>query len=586
MRTDRVILAGIVCLALGLRVYALNWGLPDVHHPDEIPILNRALAFAKGDPNPKNFLYPTLYFYVLFAWEGAFFLVGRVVGLYQSLAAFEHEFFTDPTRIVTAGRALTATFGVATVVAVYQFGARLYDRRTGLIAALLLAVAPFAVRDAHYIKLDVPMTFFMVLSQAAVARLVADAEAAARRRGWLMAGAMAGLALSTQYYAFPVVLSLVMAAAMHARRAGIRPAFVLLVWAGVASVAAFVATSPFFVLEPSIVARDMAAVRQIDIDRAVAGEGAFTSIGAYLTMMKSQAAGWATAVAAVAGFIIALVKDWRRGIVLACFPIAFLMFLANTVPMSRYMNPMLPSLALAAAVAIRSIVAFDVARIPTRRIPGPLGPVFSGAALVFIVAMPGFMGSVEADRFYAHTDTRTLARQFIERTAAAGSGVLVQPHSVQLRPSRESLVDALRAHLGSESRATIKFQKQLDAAASPAGPAYRVFYIGVVTDGGFDPEKIYIVPDDFSGGVGLQPLRARRVAYAALNRYNSGASDFGLLDGALHREARLLATFSPYRAEAGPDRRAAVAPFFHNTDDEIDAALERPGPIVEVWRIE
>ena len=205
-------------------------------------------------------------------------------------------------------------------------------------------------------------------------------------------------------------------------------------------------------------------------------------------------------------------------------------------------------------------------------------------AIAVLVALPGLMGSIRAGAFYAQKDTRTLAREFIERTAPAGSGVLIQPHGVQVRPSRDGLIEALRAHLGSESLASIKFQKQLQAAASPAGPAYRVYYIGVVTDGGFDPEKIYVAPSAFPAG--LQPLKARQVAYVAVNRYNNGDSDFGLLDAALRKEAHLLATFSPYRAGAAPDRRAASPPFFHNTDDEIHAALERPGPIVEVWKID
>ena len=33
--------------------------------------MSRALGFAGGDPNPHNFLYPTLYFYGLFAWEAS-----------------------------------------------------------------------------------------------------------------------------------------------------------------------------------------------------------------------------------------------------------------------------------------------------------------------------------------------------------------------------------------------------------------------------------------------------------------------------------------------------------------------------------
>jgi hypothetical protein len=178
-----------------------------------------------------------------------------------------------------------------------------------------------------------------------------------------------------------------------------------------------------------------------------------------------------------------------------------------------------------------------------------------------------------------------LARQFVERTAPAGATVLVQPHSVQLRPSREALVEALRAHLGSESLASVKFQKQL-AASDEGSPTYRVLYLGKTTDGGFDPDKIYVSPEAFTSATGLQPLRERRVAYAALNRYNTGNLAFGSLDAALRREAYLLATFSPYRGDVGPDRRAVVAPFFHNTADRIDPALERPGPIVEVWRID
>ena len=57
-------------MALALRLYGLRYGLPAVYNPDEVAIMSRALAFAKGDLNPHNFLYPSFYFYALFAWEG------------------------------------------------------------------------------------------------------------------------------------------------------------------------------------------------------------------------------------------------------------------------------------------------------------------------------------------------------------------------------------------------------------------------------------------------------------------------------------------------------------------------------------
>ncbi|MEW5982256.1 MAG: glycosyltransferase family 39 protein [Acidobacteriota bacterium] len=581
MKDRRGLWALLACaaMAFGLRVYAIEWGLPDLHHPDEPYILNRALAFAKGDPSPHNFLYPTLYFYALFVWEGLFFVAGRLAGVFASVAAFEREFFVDPSRVVIAGRLLTALFGVATVAAVYRLGTRLYGKGAGLGAALLLAVAPFAVRDAHYIKLDVPVTLFVVLAQAAVARLVVDPAAAARRGPWMAAGAMVGLALSTQYYVFPLVLSIAAAATIEAHRLGrvagaVRP----LVWAGVASIAAFVAATPFLLPELDIAIRDMVAVRQINVDRAVGGAGAFTSLGAYLRMIATDAVGWPTAAAAAAGFALAAIRDWRRWVALTCFPLVFLAFLANTVPMSRYLNALLPSLAVAAAFAVtRGLAAVSRNR-------GEARPLVAAMAFVAL-AVPGLVGSLRSDTFYSQADTRTLARGFIERTAPPGATVLVQPHGVQPRPSREALVEALRAHLGSEARASIKFQKQLDAA-SAVSPTFRVLYVGTVTDTDAAVDKMYISPAEFDHGGGLEPLRMRRVAYAAVSRYRTGTLAFPSLDAALQGGARLLATFSPYRPEIGPDRRARIAPFFHNTADRIDPALERPGPVIEVWRID
>ena len=144
-------LAAISLLALGLRVWNLDFGLPGVFNMDERPILDRALTFAKGDPNPHNFLYPTLYLYAIFAWEALYFVVGRGLGWFSSLAAFQNAFFVDASGHVLAARLLTALVGSATVPAVFLFGRRVGGSGVGLAAALLLAVAPLAVRDAHYV---------------------------------------------------------------------------------------------------------------------------------------------------------------------------------------------------------------------------------------------------------------------------------------------------------------------------------------------------------------------------------------------------------------------------------------------------
>ena len=574
-------MAAIVVLAAALRFSALGYGLPGVYNPDEIPILNRALAFAKGDLNPHNFLYPSLYFYMLFAWQGLYFVVGYVLGLFASLDEFQRGYFQDPSRLILAGRALTATCGVVTVVAAYRFGAALYGRAAGMGAALFMAVAPFAVRDAHYVKLDVPVAMFATLTLAVLARIVVDQEPASRRRSWLLAGAFAGLTMSTHYYAIFIVVPVIVAAIVYASRSGRwLPAFQLLVWAGVASVAGFLAGTPFIITEPAIAIRDMVAVREIDIDRAVAGSSAFTSLGSYLHMLATDALGWPVFAASVAGLVAALAHDWRRGVLLVSFPLAFLAFVANTVPMSRYLNVMLPPLAVAAAFALTRIAGLLADRGASRR-PGLRAALT--AAAVLGAAVPGFANSVRSDRFFAAADTRALALAWVEREIPAGTSILTQPYSVPLQPSRDSLVEALRANLGSETRASMKFQMQLDRTPY-AGPTYRLIYLGQA-GGDPPPNIIYISPRAFETSGGLAPLRAMRITHVIVKRTNAPNPSLSALDQALAREAQRIKIFSPYRAGVTPSEQATTAPYFHNTAARIAPELERPGPVIEIWRL-
>jgi hypothetical protein len=81
------------------------------------------------------------------------------------------------------------------------------------------------------------------------------------------------------------------------------------------------------------------------------------------------------------------------------------------------------------------------------------------------------------------------------------------------------------------------------------------------------------------------------VAFVVLKRYNR--SDPATLPflAALAREGRRIAVFSPYRDTAGAANAPAMdegrpEPFLHNTDARIVPALERPGPIVEIWQIQ
>ena len=560
----------LVCaLAIVLRSLALDYGLPAIYNPDETPILNRALAL-RNSLRPQNFVYPSLYFYLLFVWEGFFFVAGRVAGMFDSLAAFQREFFVDPSRHFLAGRVFSVLCGTLTVLALYRFGRRLYDRATGLAAAAALAVSPIAARDAHYVKLDVPTTMFVVFAHAALARIVVDPAAAARRRTWIVAGLLSGLAVSTQYYAIFLGFTMMAVAIADApRRGSWMESGRLFLWAVGGAAAGFFIGTPFLLFDLQRAIADIAHVREVDVDRALVG-GAFSATGAYLRILLWDSMGWPVWLAAVAGVGWALVSDWRRGLVLVSFFVPFFAFIANTVPMSRYLNVVLPLIALAAGFAL----------VRTGRLLGRYSSIAT-PAVVALALIPGLSSSLAWGMFLRQTDTRTIAREYMEQRIPAGTSLLVQPYGPPVRQSKDALIEGLRFHLGSEAKATPKFQHMLALEPYPQ-PSYRMIYLG---DTGLDKDRLYVRPQEFSGGAGLTPLRRLGIQYVVLKQSNAPNPEIADLEQALRREATRIAEFAPYRPGTTPETRARVPPFLHNTAGVIHPELERPGPIIEIWAI-
>ncbi len=566
-RVGFAIAATLVVAAL-LRCIGIAYGLPAVYNPDEVAIMNRALSLSQTGLDPRNFLYPSLYFYALFAWEGLWFVVGRLSGIYDSLSAFELSYFVDPSAIYVAGRALTALCGVATVYATGRLARALYGPVAGVAAALLLAVAPLAVRDAHYVKHDVPVTLLVVLTCVVLAR---DLQDPAGRRRPALAGVLAGLAMSTHYYAVFVAVPVALVALLPA--AAGEPSsrrWRRLAIAAAAAIVAFFAASPFLLAEPATAVRDVIANRQIVVDRATEEAGAFGSLGFYASWLAGEAMGGVAFALAVAGAVLAARSSPRRAMLLLAFPVLFLLFIGNTVPASRYLNPVLPFAAVLAGATIAGLARWRRA-----------GPILA-AALLAIAAGQAAWASVRVDRFIATTDTRTLAQDWIEAHVPAGASVLIQPYSVPLRMSREALAEALTANLGAPERATVRFRRQLALDPYPA-PAYRTIYLG---DGGADVDKIYVSPRAFTAANGLEPLEALAVTWVVMKRYNEPDPAMTALNAALERDGRLVASFSPYAAGTAGTARALVAPFLHNTDASIRPELERPGPIIDVWTID
>jgi hypothetical protein len=547
----------LFAVALGLRIFGLRYGLPAVYNPDEVAIMSRTLAFAKGDLNPHNFLYPSCYFYALGAWEGLTALLAVATRSVGCFGAFQREFFLDPTRVFVAGRLLTALLGAGTVVATGVLGSRVSPvsgRLAGVLAALLLAVAPLHVLNSHYVKHDVPVTFLIVLAYLAYDRLWRRADG---RADLLSAAAVTGVAFSTHYYAIFLAIPLAWSAARSARDR--REALRRIAIAAAVSGAVFFLLSPFILAEPGTALRDIRANRQIVVDRAVDNLGYLASAARYGRLLLFEAAGPLTAILALIGLGVGVRRDPRRTLWLLAFPVPFLLFIASTFPASRYLVPVVPFMTLFAATAVVEIWR-------RQRL---------AAQLLFAAAFAAAgVESLRADAFIRQADTRTLALEFVRAHLPGGATVLTQPYSVPLEPTADVLREAIRR---SGREMPTKTARQIARQPYPT-PAYRLIYLGR----GLDADKLYMPYEQLS----VNALRREGIAFLVLKRYNAGAPSTMTLLMALAGKGRRIAVFSPYSLAAVADGPPRAEPFLHNSDARITAALDRPGPVVEIWQFD
>jgi hypothetical protein len=118
--------------------------------------------------------------------------------LFQSLLSLEYRVIgVSPL----GGRLLSVAFGMATVWLTYAIGTRLYGRRVGVLAAVLIGVMPYMVVVSRQVLLDGPMVFFTSLALYFLIRFIQS-----ERVAWLYAAAVAlGLATLTKETAILLV---------------------------------------------------------------------------------------------------------------------------------------------------------------------------------------------------------------------------------------------------------------------------------------------------------------------------------------------------------------------------------------------
>lgn len=543
----------VLALAAALRLYGIDHGLPFVYNPDEANIMARSLSVARG-LDPEYYLYPSFFFYFVFAVMGGLYLVGWVQGSYENVAAFQARFFEDPTAFYLVGRLVGVVAALATIGLTYGLVRKHFGRTAARAASLFIAVAYFHVRDAHYLKHDVPSGFLFILALWAIDRALSRKDLS----GYLLAGAALGVAFATHYYM--IFLAPAFIACHWVSRGWER--FAHVVAAGAVSALTFFMLSPFVLLRFPTALEHMRANREVVVDRSLeSGLAIFPSLGRYLEFVVTQGLGYLLFALVLVGFVLMAQSDRKELALWGGFPLLFFGFITYTFFAGRYLNPILPSLAAAGGLSVSALEARFGSRL---------------AVLVTMLAcLQPLYGSIQVDRLFAKEDTRTLARDWVVENVASGTTFALQSYSVPLPQSRDSFRDSLEANGAlDELERRGKYASLLDVAEGEP-TSYPLYFLGK----GEELNRIYTGYEELAAG--FDPLLERGVDNVILRRPPVPPPPALLaLFARAAREGELLTMISPFTSDRN------TLPYLDNEDWAPSATLSHKGPLIEIWSLE
>lgn len=406
----------ITLVALALRLWNLNWGLPAQFHPDEYQYTGRAfLMVVSGDPNPHYFKNPNLMIYIV---HGLYLLLWERVQDFHALASVLGMSIEDPRgdylRILAA-RSASALAGTLTIPAVYLAARELMGRKAALMGALFLAVAFLHVRDSHYATNDILSVFFLSLSFLFSTRVYTRGRPA----DYMLAGIFGGLGTSAKYNVGFFGVALIIAHLLRLANnrsawASIRPNLPLLL-GGAAALVSFFAGTPYALLDFRSFLADFLA--QYDLgSNPWSGQHAVPAPLLYGTNLV-QGFGLIPLFLAAIGIFLAWKRERLELALLLVTPALYLLFMfPQQLFFARFAISLLPYLSILAGYAASRLLS--------------LGPKSSRQGMAFLllvvaVAQPLAM-SAQADLLLGKQDTRALAAEWIEHNTPPDTSVAVE----------------------------------------------------------------------------------------------------------------------------------------------------------------
>ncbi len=557
----------LVVIGLLLRVWGLDFGLPNDSRPDEnmnvqVVLYHLLDPLMRGDwrMHPNYFTYPSLSLYLVSLVYLLLYAVGRVLGEFSDWPMFLMLYEDNSTLFYLTLRWISALSGTAMIPLMYLLGRRLVNEPVGWVSAVFMTVSYLMVRNSHFGSVDTLMTLGVVASLWATIRF----HQLRTDRALGLACVLIGLATGVKYPAALLCLPLWVALLLPSiSRDNIDwPGFLNRIWKPTGLVVlVFLCTSPWVVLDFNRFLQDLRYEAFYYFTYTLPGIESgwlfypklalFHGLGAYMLLFAFMGLlrGWQ-------------VPDRSKHWLMWAFLIGYFILLGtNLRVMTRYALPLAP--------VILVYAAWGAVYVSQR-----LHSLFSGKAhsqlrqgvwIGVVTAVIGYqplMDTLAFDGVLGQADTRSIARQWIMENIPPGQPIATGPRLGQIR---------LPANYG---------QLLMETGPNNLEPPIQV----ETTDINFRTRNIntYAQPEV------LRQMGVRYVVlYGGMPLFSSPPWEMEAYHQFLEAgSVRLLFQITPLKSQASPNSigRFDVMDAFYLPFEGF-SAFERPGPEILVFEL-
>src|SRR3989338_3887384 len=198
-KQSTLVLIAIIVIGAFLRFYKLDWGQGFFSHPDEYHIVASVAQLSfPTQMHPHFFSYGTVIIYLIYFTQE---LLKHISSIFNSELLILNSFLV--------GRFYSALFSTLTIFIIYKISKTFMKTKFSLLAALLTALTPGLIQQAHFATPESTLTFFLFGSLLFILKFIELKKIFYLILASIFLGLALGIKISSIVFLFPLTFAII-----------------------------------------------------------------------------------------------------------------------------------------------------------------------------------------------------------------------------------------------------------------------------------------------------------------------------------------------------------------------------------------